>query len=378
MSWRRIFAMARKEFIQIRRDKRSLMMIFAMPLIQLIIFGYAVNLDTKHIPLCVYDRDGSQTSQDLLKRFQSTDYFNIVHVTDSYAGTVSQLDQGECNVAVVVPPQFSQKLHSGGQVSIQLLLDASDSNTANIGMGYAQNIMRSYSAQIQLDWQQRRGITTNSQPLVTFEPRTWFNEDLESMANIVPGVVALVMAVVGAFLTSLTIAREWERGTMEQLISTPVGRLEIQIGKLCPYFLIGIVDTAICSGVAVSWFAVPFRGSWIVLFGCSTLFLVVVLSLGYFISVVAKSQLGASQMAMLATFLPTFLLSGFLFPIDQMPQVVQWITAVLPGRYYVAILRSVFLKGTEIRFIAGDLLALASIALVLITLATRAFRKRLE
>lgn len=165
---------------------------------------------------------------------------------------------------------------------------------------------------------------------------------------------------------------------MEQLVSTPVGRLEIQTGKLFPYFLIGIVDTAICSGVAVGWFGVPFRGSWIVLFGCSMLFLVVVLSLGYFISVVAKTQLGASQMAMLATFLPTFLLSGFLFPIDQMPRVVQWITVVLPGRYYVAILRNVFLKGTETRLIAGHLLALASIALVLITLATRAFRKRLE
>lgn len=378
MSWRRILAMARKEFIQIRRDSRSLLMIFVMPLIQLMIFGYAVNLDTRHVPLCVYDRDGSQASQDLLKHFQATDYFNILHVSDSYRDTVQQLDKGECKVAVVVPPQFAEKLHSGGPASVQLLLDASDSNTASIGMGYAQNIVQSYSSQIQLEWQQNRGMAATPQPLVTFQPRTWFNEDLESMANIVPGVVALVMAVVGAFLTSLTIAREWERGTMEQLISTPVGRLEIQIGKLFPYFVIGIVDTAICSGVAVGWFEVPFRGSWMVLFGCSMMFLVVVLSLGYFISVTAKTQLGASQMAMLATFLPTFLLSGFLFPIDQMPLVVQWITVVLPGRYYVAILRNVFLKGTEVSLIAGHLLALAIIALVLITLATRAFRKRLE
>jgi ABC-2 type transport system permease protein len=157
-----------------------------------------------------------------------------------------------------------------------------------------------------------------------------------------------------------------------------VGRLEIQIGKLVPYFLIGIADTALCAGMAVWWFKVPFRGSWIVLFGCSMLFLVVVLSLGYFISVTARSQLGASQMAMLATFLPTFLLSGFLFPIDQMPVVVQWITRVLPGRYYVEILRNVFLKGTEIRFMAGNLIALAVIALALITLATRSFHKRLQ
>jgi ABC-2 type transport system permease protein len=188
----------------------------------------------------------------------------------------------------------------------------------------------------------------------------------------------MVMAVVGAFLTSLTIAREWERGTMEQLISTPVGRLEIQIGKLAPYFVIGMADTAGCSAVAVWWFGIPFRGSWAALLACSVLFLGVVLSLGYLISVIAKSQLGACQMAMLATFLPTFLLSGFLFPIDQMPVVVQWITLVLPARYYVSILRNIFLKGVEVRLMAGQLMALAIIAMALITLATRAFHKRLE
>jgi ABC-2 type transport system permease protein len=188
----------------------------------------------------------------------------------------------------------------------------------------------------------------------------------------------MVMAVVGAFLTSLTIAREWERGTMEQLISTPVGKLEIQIGKLAPYFTIGMADTAGCSAVAVWWFGVPFRGSWTVLFGCSVLFLVVVMSLGYLISVTAKSQLGASQLAMLATFLPTFLLSGFLFPIEQMPVVVQWITRVLPARYYVFILRNVFLKGTKVQLMAGQLAALMIIAVVLIIMATCAFHKRLE
>jgi ABC-2 type transport system permease protein len=377
MSGRRILAMTRKEVIQIWRDPLSLMVIIALPLIQLLIFGYAVNLDIKHIPLCVYDRDATQTSQDLLKGFQATDYFNIVHLSDSYRDVVRRIDYGECTVAVVVPPRFSETLHSSGQASVQALLDASDANTANIGMAYALSIVGAYSSQVQIDWRQRHGLAAVA-PDVTFQPRTWFNEDLESMANIVPGVVAIVMAVVGAFLTSLTIAREWERGTMEQLISTPIGKLEIQIGKLAPYFVIGMMDTAVCAGVAVWWFGIPFRGSWTVLFGCSVLFLVVVMSLGYLISVTATSQLGASQFAMLATFLPTFLLSGFLFPIEQMPVVVQWITRVLPARYYVFILRNVFLKGTEIRLMAGQLTALAIIAVVLITLATRAFHKRLE
>jgi len=278
---------------------------------------------------------------------------------------------------VVVPPQFAEKLRSGGHASVQALVDASDSNTASIGMGYALNIVQAYSAQVQIDWRERNGLA-GIPAAVSFEPRTWFNEDLESMANIVPGVVALVMAVVGAFLTSLTISREWERGTMEQLISTPVAPLEIQIGKLIPYFVIGMADTAVCALVSVWWFDVPFRGSWLVMFGSSALFLTVVLSLGYFISVTSKSQLAASQMAMLATFLPTFLLSGFIFPIDQMPPVVQFITRLLPARYFVEILRSVFLKGTPAAMISTQLTSLGIIALLLVTLATRAFHKRLE
>ena len=377
MSLRRILAMMRKEVIQIWRDPRSLLVIFAMPLVQLVIYGYGVNLDVKHIPLCVYDRDATQTSQDLLKHFQATDYFTIVHIAENYHDVIRQIDWGACRVAVVVPPQFSEELRSRGQAPVQALLDASDSNTASIGMGYALGIIQAYSQDIQIEWQQRNGLPPVT-PNVTFQPRTWFNEDLESMANIVPGVVAMVMAVVGAFLTSLTIAREWERGTMEQLIATPVTKLEIQIGKLVPYFVIGIMDTALCAGAAVWWFKVPFRGSWTVLFACSALFLIVVLSVGYFFSVTAKSQLGASQMALLVTMLPTFLLSGFIFPIDQMPIVVQWITRILPARYYVSILRSVFLKGSAMRFLTGDIAALGIIAALLIIMATRAFQKRLE
>ena len=377
MSWRRIFAMMRKEVIQIWRDPLSLLVIFAMPIVQLIIYGYGVNLDIRHIPLCVYDRDGTQFSQDLLKHFQATDYFSIVHVASNYRDVIQQIDRGACTVAIVVPPRFSEEIHSSGQASVQALLDASDSNTANIGMGYAQSIIQTYSQGVQIDWRQHNGLPPAT-PNVTFQPRTWFNEDLESMDNFVPGVVAMVMAVVGAFLTSLTIAREWERGTMEQLIATPVSKLEIQMGKLIPYFAIGMMDTALCAGVAIWWFRVPFRGSWTVMYACSALFLIVVLSLGYLFSVTAKSQLAASQLALLVTLLPTFLLSGFIFPIDQMPVFVQWITRILPARYYVSIMRSVFLKGTSVRFLAGDILALGIIALLLIVRATRALQKRLE
>jgi len=377
MSLRRIYAIMRKEFIQISRDVRSLLIIFAIPLILLFIYGYAVNLDVKHIPLCIYDRDGSQDSQDLLKAFQATEYFEIVHLARDYADVVRQIDTGSCAIAIVIPVRFSQDLRERGGTSVQAILDASDSNSASIGLGYAQGIVAAYSSRVQLDWAQHRGAAPPVPP-IDIRARTWFNEDLESMANIVPGVVALVMAVVGAFLTSLTIAREWERGTMEQLISTPVQPLEIQIGKLVPYFLIGMSDTALCSVLGVKWFGVPFRGSWPLLFGSSALFLIVVLSLGYWMSVTAKSQLAASQFALVATFLPTFLLSGFLFPIDQMPLVVQFITRILPARYYITILRNIFLKGTPVSLFADQFVALVIYAFVLVTLATRAFHKRLE
>jgi ABC-2 type transport system permease protein len=215
------------------------------------------------------------------------------------------------------------------------------------------------------------------QPPLSVDVRTWFNEDLESMNNIVPGVVAIVMAVIGSFLTSLTIAREWERGTMEQLISTPVTSLEVMIGKLVPYFLIGMLDTGLCAGMGVWWFHVPFRGQWSVFLISSTLFLMVVLSLGYVISVVARSQLAASQAALLATFLPAFLLSGFIYPIDQMPTVIQLITHIIPARYFMTITRDVFLKGTSIPLLLDDLIALAVFAIVLTVIATRSFKKKL-
>jgi ABC-2 type transport system permease protein len=260
---------------------------------------------------------------------------------------------------------------------VQLILDASDSNSASVALGYVQSIVGAYSAGVTAEWAQSHNAPVGPPP-VNFQARTWFNEDLQSAATFVPGVVAMVMAVVGAFLTSLTIAREWERGTMEQLISTPVGRMEIEIGKLTPYFAIGMVDTAVCALAAVYWFDVPFRGSWIVLFGSSALFLIVVLSLGYLISVVAKSQLAASQLALMATFLPTFLLSGFLFPLEQMPVAVQIIGRALPAVYFVSILREVFLKGTAFHQMFPQLGALAIYMVILLTLATRAFHKRLE
>jgi len=372
----RLRAIARKEVLQILRDARSVGIVVIMPVAMMLAFGYGISLDVKHLPVYVFDREGSRRSQDLLKHFQASEYFKVLHTVNNYPALVRALDAGRCRLALVVPQDFSQRLNEGRAVSIQALIDATDSNSANLAIGYSQAVIQSYSQQLQLDWIQRQGQKDIQLP-ISVDARTWFNENLESMFNIVPGVVAIVMAVVGSFLTALTIAREWERGTMEQLISTPVTALELMLGKLSPYFVIGMLDTCLCAGLGILWFGVPFRGNWGVFFVSSSLFLILVLSLGYFISVVAKSQLAASQISLFATFLPAFLLSGFLFSIDQMPIAVQAVTYILPARYYMAIIRNVFLKGSAITLLRNDLLALAFLSCLLVFVATRIFKKKL-
>jgi ABC-2 type transport system permease protein len=377
MSLTRLLAIAGKEVVQILRDTRSLIIVVLMPAVLVLLFGYGVNLDLKGLPVYVLDQDGSQRSQDLLKHFQSNQYFHVERVVSDYAALTRAIDDGHAKMGIVIPWDFSQRLRDGRPVKIQALVDGSDDNTANVLIGYSQAVVQGYSAQMQIEWLRERGLSIQPAAM-NIETRTWYNEDLESSAFIIPGVLALVMSVIGAFLTSLTIAREWERGTMEQLISTPVTAMEIMLGKLAPYFVLGMFDTIISALIAIYWFQVPFRGSWVTLMVASAMFMVVVLSLGFFISVLAKNQFAASQIALLITFLPAFLLSGFLFSIEQMPIVLQWITRILPARYYVSVLKKIFLKGTPANMLYADLIPLVVFTLVLATVATRSFHKRLE
>jgi ABC-2 type transport system permease protein len=377
MSLTRLIAVARKEVLHIVRDARSLGIVIIMPVTLMLLFGYGVNLDLKGMPIYVYDQEGSQQSQDLLKHFQSNEYFHVARVVDNYAALTRALDDGSAKLAIVIPWNFSRQLNAGGPVPVQALVDATDDNTANVLMGYAEAVVQGYSSQIQIAWLRQHGIAVQTAP-ISVETRTWFNENLESSAFIIPGVLALVMSVIGAFLTSLTIAREWERGSMEQLISTPVTAMEIMLGKLAPYFVIGMFDVAVCAFLAIAWFHVPFRGSFFTLTLASALFMIVVLALGFLISVLAKNQFAASQIALLITFLPAFLLSGFLFAIEQMPPALQWITRILPARYYVSALKKIFLKGTSTAMLTADLIPLAVFAIILTFVATRSFHKRLE
>jgi ABC-2 type transport system permease protein len=376
MSLRRLLAVSRKEVFQVLRDFRSLLIVLLMPLMLMTVLGYGINLDTRHIRVFAFDREGSPASQDLLKRFESSEYFDLVATVTDYRALATALDDGRCQLAIVIPHDFSARLHDGRPVNVQALVDGSDANTAELAIGYAQGVLGAYGATVQADYLRKSNAPTVN-PVLSVEVRTWFNEDLESKNFIVPGVAAIVMAVIGVLLTSLTIAREWERGTMEQLISTPVTALEIVIGKLLPYFALGMLDTAVCAAIAVWWFEVPFRGSLATLAVGSGIYLTAILGLGFWISVVTKNQLAASQIGLVATFLPSFLLSGFTFPIEQMPLGVQPFTYVIAARYYIVILKSVFLRGSGLGALAGPLIALVAYALIMVFLAKRSFHKSL-
>jgi ABC-2 type transport system permease protein len=286
------------------------MIALLLPFTQMLLFGYGINLDLEHIPVCTFDREGSQASQDLFKHFQASLYFAIAHNVSTYPELVAAIDRGDCRVGIVVPPNFSQRLNDTGKASVQAILDGTDDNTANIAWGYAAAVVSGYSDDVQLLALNRQGRTLQKLRPMTVQSRVWFNEDLDSRNFIIPGLVAVIMALVGAQLTSLTISREWERGTMELLISTPVSSSEGMFGKLMPYLVLGWLDAAFCLIMAALWFEVPFRGALATLFLTTTLYLVVVLTIGYLLSVLIRSQVGASQIALVMTLMPAMLLSG--------------------------------------------------------------------
>lgn len=366
----RLSAIVRKEIIQLRRDPRSLALGFLLPVFLLIVFGYAITWDVNDIALGVVDHDSSQRSRALIEMFQSSGYFTVRERVAREGDLDRLLAQGRIQVALVIPPNFATDLGTGKPAPLQAIVDGSDANTATIILAYARAIAQRYSTQVQL-----RGAAVT--PPLTADTRVWYNETLTSRNMIVPGLVAVIMMIIAAMLTSLTIAREWERGTMEQLAATPATRFEIVLGKLIPYLGIGLLDVVVASVVGVLLFGVPFRGSPALLLILSFFFLAGALGLGLFISAVAKSQLLATQVAMIVTFLPAYLLSGFMFAIDVMPGPLRLVTFLVPARYFLVVTRGIFLKGVgaEVLWIQG--LLMIAFAASGLALAVRAFRKEL-
>jgi len=362
--------MARKEVIQLRRDPRSLILAFLLPIALTVLFGYAISFDVDDIRFAVLDQDASADSRALLDAFRSSGYFTLTERVPDRRSGERLLEAGRVRLLLVVPPDFSRGLHTGVPPALQVLLDGSDANTATIAQAYAEGIVRGWALRALGD--PRLGV-----PLEV-RSRIWYNEELSSRNMIVPGLVAVVMMIIAAMLTSLTIAREWERGTMEQLAATPVHRLEVVLGKMAPYFAIGLVDVALVSVVGVALFGVPFRGSVVLLALLSAAFIVGALGLGMFISAVARSQLLATQLALILTFLPAFLLSGFMFAIDVMPAPLRAFSYLIPARYFLVVTRGIFLKGVGADVLAVQGLLMLAFAALGLAAATRAFRKQIE
>ncbi|GAB4359542.1 MAG: hypothetical protein Kow0060_14150 [Methylohalobius crimeensis] len=368
---RRLIALIRKEFIQIARDPSSIAIAFALPLVLLLLFGYGVSLDAKAVPLALVVERPDSNSQDFLSGFYRSEYFiplRVATLREAQTLLLAKRVQG----IVHLREDFTRRLKKGDGAPIQLIVNGIDANTARLVQGYVTGVWN--------QWLVRRSLKMKSSSIfpLEVEQRIWFNPEVESRNFLVPGLIAVIMTLIGAMLTALVVAREWERGTMEAIMSTPVSIGEILLGKLIPYFLLGTGGLLLSVAMAVWLFEVPLRGSFWLLWLASSVFLLVALGMGFLISTLTKNQFVAGQIAIIVTFLPAFILSGFIFDIHSMPTVIQWITFLVPARYYVAILQTQFLAGDIWPVIWPNLLALTVMAVFFLGRTRQLSRKRLE
>jgi len=370
LSLGRLLAVSRKEVLHLRRDRRSLGLAFVLPAIMILAFGWVISFDIRHIRMAVYDEDRSQASRALVDAFTASSYFVVTDHLDRYGDAEPLLDRGAVRLVLVIPPRFQARLSGGGPAPVQALVDGSDANTATIALAYARGIVTAYATRAVLG-------ARRVPPPVRAETRVWYNEELKSSNMIVPGLIAVVMMIIAAMLTSLTIAKEWERGTMEQLASTPVHPVEVVLGKLLPYIGIGMIDVLVTGFIGDVIFAVPFRGSFLFFVGASFFFLVGALGIGLAISAATKSQMLAMQVAMVATYLPSFLISGFMFDVANMPKALQAIALFVPARYFITAVRGIFLKGVGPHVLWPYGLGMVLFGIAGLTLATRSFKKEI-
>ena len=367
----RLAGLVHKEFLQIVRDPSSIAIAFVMPLFLLVLFGYGVSLDADHVPVALVDEAPSVDSTDFLASIESSHYFAAVR-----AATLSEAEQamreGKVSAIVHLDGNFAERLRRPGGARIQVVVNGVDANTARLAQGYIEAAWGNWLGRAAA----QRGLELATP--VQLEPRIWFNSELKSRNYLVPGLVAIIMTLIGALLTALVMSREWERGTMEALLVTPASMSEILLGKLIAYFVLGTGGMLLSVGLAVFLFEVPLRGSFWLLWVCASLFLLAALGMGLTISTIARNQFVAGQVAIITTFLPAFLLSGFLFDIDSMPAVVQAITHVVVARYFVAIVQTLFLAGDVWAVVLPNALAMLLMAAIFLGITWAKSRKRLE
>jgi len=373
----RIPAIARKETLHILRDWRPLAMAFAMPMLLILLFGYAITFDIKNLKLAVADEDNSAASRALIEKFASSLYFVVTVRAGSAAELPACLEDGRAQVALAIPRDFGKNLGAGRGDRVQVLIDGSESNTAGIGAGYLNNIINSYNMERVTELLARLGLPAAGVPPIDPAIRIWFNPLLESSTTIVPGLIGAIIVVVSALLTCLTVVRERENGSLEGLFATPVRKREILIGKMLPYLAIAMIDTALVAFVGVVIFGVAFNGSVALFFAVALVFTFVGLGIGLMASVLSPNQLLANQLVILITMLPSFLLSGFMFPIKSMPGWVQAVTYAVPARFFIQVSRGIMLKAQTWNDVRGATLVLLAIAVVVSLRAFTAFKKKL-
>lgn len=370
MRLRRFVALVRKETLQVIRDPSSILIAFVLPVVLLVLFGYGVSLDTATARIALVDEAPTRVTRDLASTFHASTSFDVIQGFDRRAFE-EDLVLGRVKGVVVIPADFTALLASASRPSVQVIVDGSEPNTASFVQSYVQGVVSTWAAIGAV-------VSVRPPPPVTVEQRVWFNPELASRNFLVPGSIAIVMTLVGTLLTSLVVAREWERGTMESVMATPVGSGELLFGKVLPYFLLGLASMTLCVALAVLVFGVPFRGSLLALYALCASFLVPALGQGLLISAATKNQFLASQLALITAFLPAFLLSGFLFEINSMPQAIQWITAIVPARYLIPGLQSVFLAGDIWPMFLRSIAVMLGIGIALFVLAARSTRKRID
>lgn len=369
-----INAVMRKEFLHLIRDIRSLILAFALPLLLILLFGYALSLDVDNVRTVVVDFDKTAVSRDFIRSLDASPYFRVEDYADSTEKAGKYLDHGQATLCVVIPAGFAGDLHADRTTPVQVLLDGSDPNFANISRGYINSFIELYNGNLLAAYLERNSLQPVNPP-VDARIRVWFNEDLESRKFIVPGIIAIIIMISGAMLTSLVIAREFESGTMETIKSLPISALEFILGKAIPYFFIALIDvlTSVLMGQVL--FGVVMKASFLFMILASSLYIMVALTLGLFISSAVKSQLVANQAAILLTYLPSFLLSDFVFPINGMPLVLQAITYIVPARYYIDILSGIYLKNLGFAHLWPDFAVLFAMFVVLSLVNVRILRK---
>jgi ABC-2 type transport system permease protein len=377
MNLRRLRAVFVKELHHITRDPLSLAMALAVPVMMLVLFGYALSLDVDRIPTLVYDMSNTAASRDLIHQFQASRYFTILGSVAGYGEIDAAINSNKALMAIVIPRNYARNESLGGNAPVQLLLDGSDSNTASIALGYAETVVQTYSLQLRSEAQNRHGAGVAAVSPIDARMRVLYNSSLESKNYVVPGLIAVILQIIAALLTSLTIAREWEMGTMEQVLSTPLRPAEMVLGKMLAYFVVGVIDAIIAIAVGLFIFQVPFRGSAVLLAVSICIFLFGALFWGIFISAATRNQLQAYQIGILSSFLPAFLLSGFIYATDTMPLPIQIISHIVPARYFVTILKDVFLKGAGAGALAGEIGLLALYGAIMFLLATRKLNQKI-